>query len=151
MNSAEPKAAISLGVNGLKLADSVRSVYQITAPAGSQAEDLLNPRFWVHCARRLRLGDRIEVIAVDASWYAELRVMEVGRSETFGVRVAFTMPPVSLSNDHVLPVLNDYEARPYGSSWQVFKVGHPDPVKVDLPDQIAAQKWIASQRRALAA
>ena len=53
--------------------------------------------------------------------------------------------------DNALPALNDYEARQYGSTWQVFKNGSTDPVKTDLPDRIAANKWIASQRRAMAA
>ena len=140
-----------LSVNGLKLAESVRNIYQVTATAGTKPEDLLDPGYWKHVARTLRLGDKIEVLAVDASWYAELRVMEVGRKETFGVRVAFTLAPVELQNVHVLPIHNDYEARPVGSTWQVFKVGTGDPVKTDLPDQGAANRWIASQRKALAA
>lgn len=140
-----------LGANGLKVADSVRNVYQITAAADTTPEDLLDPKYWAHVARLLRLGDRIEVLAADTSWYAELRVMEVGRTEALGARLAFTLRPVSLSNENVLPALNDFEAKPYGATWQVFKIGQPDPVKKDLPDKIAAEKWIAAQRRAMAA
>jgi hypothetical protein len=135
----------------LKQADTVRNVYQVTAVAGTKPEDVLDPGYWKHVARVMRLGDKIEVLAADGSWYAELRVMEVGRKESFGARVAFTLPPVVLTNDHALPALHDYEAKPFGSSWQVYKVGSNDPVKTDLPDQLAANKWIASQRRALVA
>jgi len=142
---------MTLGVNGLKPAETVRNVWHVTATAGTKPEDLTEPQYWAHVARLLRLGDRIEVLAADASWYAELRVMEVGRKESFGARVAFTLPPVELKNDAALPALNDYEAKPYGSSWNVYKIGIADPVKTDLPDQIAANKWIASQRKALAA
>jgi len=140
-----------LGVNSLKLAETVRSVYQITATAETKPEDLVKPEYWTHVARKLRMGDRIEVMAADATWYAELRVMEVGRKESFGARLAFTLPPVQLSNEHLLPALNDYEARPFGSSWQVYKSGSADPVKTDLPNQSSAIKWIESQRKALAA
>lgn len=140
-----------LGPHGLKPAETVRNVWHVTALAGTKPEDVLDPGYWAHVARLLRMGDRIEVLAADSSWYAELRVMEVGKKESFGARVAFTLPPVQLANEHALPALNDYEARPFGSSWQVYKVGSEDPVKTDLPDQISAQKWIASQRKALAA
>lgn len=142
---------MTLGVHGLKHADTVRNVYQIAAPGGTKPEDVLDPGFWKHVARLMRMGDKIEILAADASWYAEVRVMEVGKKESFGARVAFTLPPVQLKNEHALPALNDYEARPIGASWQVFKVGSDDPVKTDLPDQLAANKWIASQRKALAA
>jgi hypothetical protein len=97
------------------------------------------------------MGDRIEVLAADQSWYAELRVMEVGKSEAFGARLAFIIAPVTLKNENTLPALNDYEARPYGAMWNVYKIGQDDPVKRDLPDKMAADKWIASQRRAMAA
>jgi len=140
-----------LGVNGLKLAETVRNQYQITAAENTKPDDLTDPLYWRHVARNMRIGDRIEVIAADASWYAELRVMEVGKSESFGARVAFTMQPVELKNEHALPALNDYEARPYGAGWRVFKAGSNDPIKTDLPDKLSADKWIASQRRALAA
>ena len=149
--SAETADLIPLGVNGLKPAETIRNVYQITAAAGTSPEHLLDPKYWTHVARRMRLGDKIEVIASDSSWYAEVRVMEVGKSEAYGARVAFTLEPVRLENANALPALNDYEARQYGSTWQVFKNGSTDPVKTDLPDRIAANKWIASQRRAMAA
>jgi hypothetical protein len=142
---------MTLGVHGLKLAETVRNVYQITVPPDTKAEALLAPTYWSHVASKLRMGDRIEVLASDASWCAELRVMEVGRSASFGARVAFVHEPVQLKNDTPLPALNDYEAKPYGATWQVFKIGSPEPVKVDLPDQVAAMKWIAGQRKAMAA
>lgn len=148
---AERGATTPLGPNGLKLAESVRNVYQITAPEGVTPDDLLDPKFWVHVARLLRSGDRVEVLAADVSWYAEMRVMEVGRSQALGARLSFILPPVALENPNALPILNDYEARPYGATWQVFKAGSDDPVKRDLPDRLAAEKWIVSQRRAMAA
>lgn len=151
MDAPEKAAVTPLGVNGLKIAESVRNLYQITAPAGAKPGDLTDPAFWVHVARLMRMGDKIEVLASDASWYAELRVMEVGKTGSFGARLAFTLPPVELKNDSQLPALNDYEARPYGSVWHVYKNGTDDPVKVDLPSQEAALKWITSHRRAMAA
>lgn len=151
MEAPESSAVTPLGVNGLKIAESVRNLYQITAPAGADPADLIDPAFWVHVARLMRMGDKIEVLAADASWYAELRVMEVGKTSSFGARLAFTLHPVELKNDRQLPPLNDYEARPYGSVWHVYKNGTDDPVKVDLPSQEAALKWITSQRRAMAA
>lgn len=80
---------------------------------------------WQEASRMMadpKVGARVEAL------FEELRVMEVGRNEAFGARLAFTLPPVPLKNETVLPMLNDYEARPYGSSWQVFKAGSAEPV-----------------------
>lgn len=143
--------SMPLGVNGLKLGETVRNLYRITANPGSAPDDVLRPEFWVHVASKLRVGDKIEIMAADTSWYGELCVMEVGRTASAGVRVAFTLPAVSLTNEQTLPDQKDYIAQPVGSSWSVFKVGADAPVKADLPDRAAADKWITSQRRALAA
>lgn len=42
-------------------------------------EDLLKPECWAHVAQLLRPGYRIEVLAEDGSYFAELLVVSAGR------------------------------------------------------------------------
>ena len=142
--------ALALGVNGLKQAETVRNVCHVAAENGVTADDMLKPDYWVHVSRKMRIGDKIEILAADASWYAEARVVDVDRQGKVGASVAFTLSPVELKREELQRVL-DYEARVFGSGWQVFKIGDPQPVKRDLPDRVSAEKWIASQRQAMAA
>lgn len=55
----------------LKLAEQVRVAYVIADldPALPRA-DLLKPAMWTHLVPRLHVGDRIECMPRDASWYA---------------------------------------------------------------------------------
>ncbi len=54
--------------------------YAYTAHPNTQPEDLLAPEYWAHVATQLRVRDRIEVWADDASWIAEYTVLEAGRN-----------------------------------------------------------------------
>lgn len=61
--------------NDLKSAEYVRSVFVITALPDTLPANYLEPETWAHVPDlKLRQGDRIEVMAADASWFAELLV-----------------------------------------------------------------------------
>lgn len=47
------------------------------SPAGITADHIMDPNLWVHVASRLRVDDKIEVIARDGSIDAELRVIAI--------------------------------------------------------------------------
>jgi hypothetical protein len=47
------------------------------SPAGVTADHIMDPNLWVHVASRLRVDDKIEVIASDGSIDAELRVIAI--------------------------------------------------------------------------
>lgn len=76
-------------------AEVIRTHYVIVPEAGTSLEDLLDPIYWSHVARRLRPLDILEVHAEDGSYFAELLVrntnqlnsakVEVLRSKEFGV------------------------------------------------------------------
>lgn len=70
----------------LKQADYVRSRWQITLKEGETLEDALKPEYWCHVGDKLNRGnaggrafDRIEVLAHDMSFYAELIVLDRGK------------------------------------------------------------------------
>lgn len=115
---------MSLNVNGLQQAESKRYVYRITATADWTPEALLDPAFWVHVSRTLRVDDRIEVIAHDRSWFGEVTVLEVGVGGLGGARVAYIIGPVELQNAAVVLKPAEFEPRWGGpnAKWQVVRV-----------------------------
>lgn len=64
----------------LKEASAARNHWQIEVSANTHPEDLLEPPFWAHIAARLRVRDRVEVWAEDASWFAEVLILDSART-----------------------------------------------------------------------
>lgn len=64
----------------LKLAEYTRSVHQAVPEAGVSLDDMLATDYWVHVARRLKPMDKIEVCAEDGAYYADLMVVDCGRT-----------------------------------------------------------------------
>ena len=57
-----------------------RAVYQFAMDAGAAFEDALKPEFWAHVGRMLKPCDRIELVAEDFAWFAEVIVLEADRA-----------------------------------------------------------------------
>jgi hypothetical protein len=68
--------------NRIRNGDFVRTVYTATAMEGNESDDLLRPDYWAHYAANFKPWDRIEVVANDGTWWAELVVLESGRNWT---------------------------------------------------------------------
>lgn len=68
--------------NDLQSAEYARSAFVITAKADTQPVNYLEPETWSHIPDlKLRQGDRIEIMAEDNSWFAELLVrVRVGQT-----------------------------------------------------------------------
>lgn len=64
----------------LKEADYQRKVFHVVLEAGTSLDDVLEPNFWVHNTSRLKPLQKVEVVAHDGSWYAELMVRSVSRA-----------------------------------------------------------------------
>jgi len=63
----------------LREADYQRKVFHVVLEANTTLDDVLSPEFWVHNTSRLKAMQKIEVLAQDGSWYAELIVRSVSR------------------------------------------------------------------------
>jgi hypothetical protein len=62
----------------IKPAEYTRVIYAHTVEAGNDFDkDVLDPKYWCHLAKKLKVGDRIEVSAHDGSYFAELYVAAV--------------------------------------------------------------------------
>src|SRR4051812_41107858 len=59
----------------LKLAAERRSHYFEEIPAGHTLEQVMTYAYWVHVAPRLQINDMVEVVAMDGSYEATMRVL----------------------------------------------------------------------------
>lgn len=58
------------------LAEFKRTIHYVTPEAGTAFKQVLDPTYWVHVARSLAVGSKIELLAEDNSYYAELLVVD---------------------------------------------------------------------------
>lgn len=70
--------ALHVTTSALKKHDFAWTTYAYSVPADTPFEALLVPETWAHVAGTLRIGDRIDCVAVDGSFDAELRVAAKG-------------------------------------------------------------------------
>lgn len=106
---------------------------------GITADHVVSPDFWVHVARRVRVNDRIEVVAKDGSFDLDLRVVAID-PRGFWVQVR----PLRVFNGH--PIVIE-RGDPDG-----YKIEH-DPVHkwriIDRAGNVV-DKGLADERHAIA-
>lgn len=56
-----------------------RQIWQAFPKPGVSLDDCLEQSYWRHVATQVKSGDRIELLAEDMSWYAEVIVIASGR------------------------------------------------------------------------
>jgi hypothetical protein len=134
----------------LKLAEHVRQTWHVTPRTGDGPKDLLDPKYWVHVARNLKPGDKIEVLSEAREWYAEAVVLSAGQ---FGAKVAFTLDPIRLENSAETEEPEGYEVKWAGPSvkWRVIRKSDGQIVREDLQSREEAATWIKSHAKAMAA
>lgn len=52
-----------------------RTVWQVKPDPSVKVENLLDPNYWAHVAKRMKAGDRVEAIPDDRSYFAEFFVL----------------------------------------------------------------------------
>lgn len=71
---------MALTAERIKLAEFSRNIFAISPEPNVKLADMLQPAFWSHVAAKLHPSDRIEVIAEDSTYFAELYVVSCGRN-----------------------------------------------------------------------
>lgn len=100
----------------------VRTTFAATIPHDTPYEAIFDPMFWSNMARKMKIGDKIEVFAEDGSYYAELIVIAYAPQ---WVKVKETLPKVSLVDDIEAPEeVSGYEVKWRGPNgrWAVIKL-----------------------------
>lgn len=72
-------AVTQLAPNRLKFSEHTRNIFTMTPEAGTPIEALVDKGYWAHVAAKFKPGDRIEVLAEDGEYFAELLVQDAGR------------------------------------------------------------------------
>lgn len=76
---AEKKApALSPSHDFIQLAETRRNAWSVEVPVGVSLSRVLEPDYWTHC-KMIKAKDRIEAIAKDGVWFADLLVVNVGQ------------------------------------------------------------------------
>jgi replicative DNA helicase len=71
---------MALTPNRLTQAEFARVIFAVTPEYGTKIEDVLKPEYWAHVASKLKPRCRIEVLAEDNSYFAELLVVTCGKT-----------------------------------------------------------------------
>lgn len=135
----------------IKSGDFVRAFYVATAFENTRPEDLLKSEYWAHFAQKLKLRDRIEVWANDASWVAEVVVLGATKNaaDVRLLRVDYIDPyhPEGATSDH----LKSYDVRYRGlhSQWSVVRLADNALVHEGEGSKMAADKWLSEHLKAM--
>ena len=131
-------------------ADNCRRDVVITPEAGTTLDEMLNPLFWAHVAKKLKAWDRIEVRPADGAWWAELiaRVVQpfavrvhVLRHVEFGVRDGVSTAP---------EVPAGYELKNRGrDGWAVIRTEDKAVLREKEPSRDLALAWLGASLRSL--
>ena len=84
----------------LREAEYRRTIWELTVEKGVEPKAVLQPAFWAHVAGRLKIGDRIEAMAHDGSWFYELIV----RSKPAGRATEATVVPLNFYDLNAIDV-----------------------------------------------
>lgn len=71
---------MALAPGKLQSAEYSRNTWYFRADSEVSQEEILDPKFYVHVASRMKSGDRIEVMAGDLTWFVELLVVFAEKS-----------------------------------------------------------------------
>jgi hypothetical protein len=135
-----------------KNAEYERVIYQACPENGVSFEDVLQPEFWSHVADKLKPTDRIEVLAEDGSYFAELLVIDAGRlyakvAVLRFVELASSEVPADLAGD-----LAEFKVEFKGPVLKHVVVRQSDKqyVQEGIARKADAEAWIREHVKALA-
>jgi hypothetical protein len=79
-DTVEPKRVQGLSADRLELAEFAANTFRCRPLAETPIENVLAPEYWAHTATKVRSGDTITVLPEDRSYFAELLVLDCGRT-----------------------------------------------------------------------
>lgn len=128
--------------NRLKPAEYLRTIHVATPESGTTVEQLTDPALWTHCARSLHVGDRIEVIPEDGTYFAELYVRELSKNSA---KVELLRHHVLTEPDAVLDT-DEFEIKWGGPNarYRVIRKKDKAILQDNFVDANAAKKWLAN-------
>ena len=138
----------------LQQAEFQRVAWGVKPPAGTKLDDVLQPEYWTHAAKKLRVGAQIEVVPEDVEWFALLIVRANTKS---GVKVSvLNYVPFSVEDKPKKPKAekpegnDDFEVKFAGADkWRVSRRSDGEIVAKGLASRQEALDWIERESEAL--
>ena len=138
----------SLIASRFQNAEHARTVWRVVAEEGTTLAEVCKPIFWAHVAHTMARFDKIEILADDETWYAELMVRDCGRG--FASTVVLSHIEFD-ANEGDKPV----SAEGFEIGWKgvkrrfvVIREADRTLVKEELPTKAAAMAWVQEFVRA---
>jgi hypothetical protein len=135
----------------LHAADFARQVFRVNPPAGTTLDEMLEPDYWAHVARRMTPHDIVEVAPEDGAFYARLFVINADKLWVKMAKLEYVefgeSAPKLLATDK-------FEAKFAGpnAKWRVHNKTDNSLVSNDsFQSRAEAEKWIEQHSKAMAA
>ena len=123
---------------------AARNIWQVKPEIAAKVEDLLNPDYWAHVARRFRAGDRIEAVPDDRHYFAEFFVLAASSN---WAKVILLRHEV-LIKDNETTMTDGFSIGFAGAhKWRVTR--GDEILSKGHDDKTAASKWLADHMKEL--
>lgn len=136
-----------LGKN-VKPAEYVRTVWAVKPEPGTTVEDLKQKEYWSHVAKTVSVGDRIEAVPEDNSWFAEFLIKAKTEVDVTVILLRYvSTEEKAAANDDEFTIMFAG-----GAKWRVLRNSDKAILidKLDSRDEAAAwlNKYIAENKKA---
>jgi hypothetical protein len=139
---------MKLTASRMKQAEFVRTIWSATPEHGTPFEALLEPGYWAHVAAFLKPNDRIEVLAEDGSYFAELIVRSTQRVSV----VVTLLRKVDLESAAAEQEDAEFAVKFRGAAkWSIVRTKDNAVVKEHIPTRKDAERDLGDYLKALAA
>lgn len=130
-------------------AEAVIARHAFVIEYGATKEDLLRPELWVHVARWLTPGARVEVMTEDLSWIAEVIVRDVGQNSATVALISYTQ----LSAGDFIHAVGQSEAltvewKGIGRKYSVIRESDKAVLRHGFNTRDAADQWVKNHHKA---
>lgn len=142
---------IALPATYLSVASFVSTTYFTLIPVGHTPDDLLQPEYWMHWARKLRPNSFIRVRAEDGSFDGELLVIQA--SDNWAKCLWFVLnqraEEARVDADYS-PKRSHYKIESNASGWRLIEKATGKVLKSDMPFKSDAEKALDLHLEAIA-
>jgi len=131
------------------LAEQKRVVWHAEPAEGVTVKDMLKPVYWTHVAASLVKGARIEAVSEDGTWFAEFYVKSANKIEAYVTLMREVTLSKAVAKLEVEPKFKVSHVG--GGKWRVLRTEDNAELQTGFKSKEAAQKWLDSHLKDVAA
>jgi hypothetical protein len=126
--------------NRVKDAVYARNIFSVTPEINTPYEEVLKPEYWAHAANKFHPTDRIEVLAEDGSWFAELFVVSCGRNWAKVCQMRYVELSESVADEPQAKFIVKWRGQMHKHC--VVRVADNEVIKTEFATAPEAKKWM---------